>query len=122
MILDDDHSNARKVTHRTGFSFAIPVVIVGAIIGLFGLLSILFVSLVGAVMVVVGGFLATSSYGFQLDVKRNRCREYTSNFFDKARYLAESRYIAGCWHSLGKDRICGAKYVESRYREYRDKL
>lgn len=84
MILDDNHSNTRIASYRAGFSFAIPVVIVGAIIGILGLLTVLFVPVIGGFMTVAGGFIATSSYGFQLDKKRNRCREYTSVFWIKS--------------------------------------
>lgn len=83
MILDDNHSNTRIASYRAGFSFAIPVVIVGAVIGVLGLLTLLIAPIVGALMAGFGGFIATSSYGFQLDKKRNRCREYTSVFWIK---------------------------------------
>lgn len=83
MILDDNYSNKRIANYRAGFSFAIPVVIVGTVIGVLGLLTVLFVPVIGGVMAAAGGFIATSSYGFQLDKKRNRCREYSSVFWIK---------------------------------------
>ncbi|MFN2428515.1 MAG: hypothetical protein ABR574_00755 [Cryomorphaceae bacterium] len=83
MILDDDHSKLPVITYRAGYSFAVSVVVVGAVIALVGLLTIFVAPIIGFFMVVAGGFLFSSTYGFQLDKKRWRCREYSSVFWIK---------------------------------------
>lgn len=80
------------INHRIGFSFALPVVIVGVIIILAGLISAIESPILGVVLILAGSFIITSSYGTQIDVDKNQFREYGSIFGIKN----------GEWKSLNK--------------------
>lgn len=68
-----------------------PIVIMGAVISLIGLLLVPVSWITGTVTLILGGFMVTASYGFQLDARNERFREYTSLFGFKR----------GAWLKLG---------------------
>lgn len=66
------------INNRHGFSFALPIIIGGGILTLGGIISSIENPILGLVMVAVGPFFWSSSYGIQLDPEQNRFREYGS--------------------------------------------
>jgi len=80
MVLDHDDLQTKVQTFRAGFSFAMPIVITGVVISLAGLLIALLSPIAGAIIFILGGLMCTASYGFQLDARNDRFREYTSVF------------------------------------------
>ena len=67
-------------TSRHGFSFAMPIVIVGAVITLVGVPTIIESPVLGIIFMLVGPFFWSSSYGAQIDCSKNMYREYGSAY------------------------------------------
>ncbi|MDX2361944.1 MAG: hypothetical protein QNK23_14130 [Crocinitomicaceae bacterium] len=68
------------IQHRLGFSFAVPIVIVGVVITLAGILAAIESPILGIVLVLVGPFFWSGLYGTQIDKSNNRFREYGSMY------------------------------------------
>ena len=80
------------ISNRIGFSFAMPLVIVGFVMILGGILSITENIYIGIGMAILGGFISFSDYGTQIDKTVNKYREYSSFYWIKR----------GEWKSLEK--------------------
>ena len=78
------------ISNRIGFQFALPIVAVGLLITLFGIISLIQVTIFGFVLIPVGLLFVTSSYGSEIDPVKNQFREYDS-------YLGVKR---GDWTSM----------------------
>lgn len=93
MVLDHDNLHSKVQTYRAGFSFAIPIVITGAVIALAGLLIAMISWVIGSIIFILGGLMFTATYGFQLDARNDRFREYTSIFgIKRGAWLGLSSY------------------------------
>jgi len=66
------------ISNRLGFSFASPIVIVGAVMVVSGLLAVFENIFLGIVLLLIGGFIALSSYGVQINIAEKKIREYGS--------------------------------------------
>lgn len=67
-------------TNKLGSSFATPIVLVGIVISMAGIISLIESPLLGIGLTLAGAFFWSSSYGIQLDKGNNRFREYGSIF------------------------------------------
>ena len=66
------------IKNRLGFSFATPIILLGVVITLAGILALFENLILGAALVVIGPFFWSSSYGSQIDTINQRFREYGS--------------------------------------------
>jgi len=71
-------SDDTLLSFRHGFNFAIPVVIVGLMASVFGLLMLFSQPIGGVLLAVAGAFLWTNSGGMQIDRVHGRFREFDS--------------------------------------------
>jgi hypothetical protein len=67
-------------SNKIGFSFAMPVVVIGVAIILFAFAMISINPFLGIGFILAGGFMSTSSYGTQIDLENKKFREYGSAF------------------------------------------
>lgn len=79
------------LTYRHGFNFAIPIVVAGISVSIFGLFMILDNPIGALALMLIGAFLWTNTSGMQFDLIQGRFREYGSFFGIKS----------GEWISLG---------------------
>ena len=84
------------IKYKLGFSFAPPIVIVGVIVSIAGVLTAIEGPLLGILLIIAGGFIWSSTYGSQIDPTNIRFREYGSVFGIKSgkwRPLDEAPFI-----------------------------
>jgi hypothetical protein len=80
------------ISNRIRFFFPLPIIAVGIIAVIGGIVSAFSIPIMGIGMVIVGGFLCGSTYGSQIDFQNKKYREYTSYYGIKT----------GEWKSLDK--------------------
>ena len=66
------------INNRHGFSFVLPIIFGGGLLTLGGIITSIENPIIGLVMIAVGPFFWSSSYGIQIDPEQNRFREYGS--------------------------------------------
>jgi hypothetical protein len=124
-ILDHKHNDFRKFSHHIGFSFPTPVVIAAAFFGLIGFIVILVYPIAGLMVVGFFGYICSSTYGFEMDWPKNRCREYTRVFGIKRGEwvpLSDRPYVSVLHDEVGNsvaslsNRI--TSYTETKYNVY----
>jgi hypothetical protein len=96
-ILDIDDHPLRKSSRRLGYSFGNIQRIASGVFLFFSLLLILVFPILGMPLSLFFGFALTSSYGFQIDAGRGRCREYSKAFGIKRgawQQLADFPFVA----------------------------
>lgn len=68
------------IKNRIGFSFMMPILIVGVTATIAGLVTAIQTPLLGIGLALIGSFIWSSSYGIQINVDQNKFREYASMF------------------------------------------
>lgn len=85
------------IKYRLGFSFALPIVIGGVVLPISGCAVVFESPIIGIIMLTLGSFFWSSSYGVQIDSDLLKFREYGSMFginmgnwksLDKVPYLS----------------------------------
>ena len=72
------------IKNKLGFSFAKSIIIIGSILLIFSVFLLVVNSIVGIILMLLGGFICTSNYGVQIDLTKGKIREYGSLFFIKS--------------------------------------
>jgi hypothetical protein len=82
----------KTISHHIGFSFAFPLIVFGICAIILGVSVVANNPIWGLGLIGAGGFVASSTYGSQIDKARNQYREYSAYFGIKS----------GAWKPLEK--------------------
>ncbi len=81
------------IQNKLGNSFAKTIVLIGIILLSFGVFSLFISPILGLILVLLGGFMATTNYGVQIDIRKSKIRQYGSIYFIKyGKWIELSNY------------------------------